>query len=176
MTHSVKKQKQRENIKRKLNQRIKAIKQLSGKHEKEKQTIYLPNAALGDLRRRFSPRHKALHPAIKRMVSKFRRYPVDRSKVLEVYGSDGGLLLVRSHFNDSEGLKELEKMVKELPRTKDYKFKGINRGDYLTVHLGSWAPYAKECLITRETRDMGVEGIQFLKKNEKIWSEMSRIL
>ena len=69
-----------------------------------------------------------------------------------------------------------EEMVKELPRTKDYKFKGINRGDYLTVHLGSWAPYAKECLITRETRDMGVEGIQFLKKKEKIWSEMSRIL
>jgi len=70
------------------------------------------------------------------MIRIFKRYPVDQSKVLEVYGSDGGLLLVWSYLNDADAFKELEQSAKQLPQIKEYKFRGIDEGNYMTVHLG----------------------------------------
>ena len=70
MTHSVRKRKQRERHKKTLCQRIKDIGRLATKHYVEPQVVHLSKVALGDLRRRFSPRNsgfKALPFALKRM-------------------------------------------------------------------------------------------------------------
>jgi len=110
------------------------------------------------------------------MTPKFKRYPSDPSKPLEVYGSDGGLLVVRVHLDNVEMMKELAQAVKDLPRGKNREFKGIKRSDYLTVHLGCWAAYSKECMVSKELRELGVPGLEFLEKHQHIWGEMSRVL
>jgi len=108
--------------------------------------------------------------------NKFTRYPLDSTKPLEVYGSDGGLLLVRTRLNDPAAILEIGTAVDNLPKPKHYKFRGIKRSEYKTVHMGTWAPYAKQCMVTRELRDAGTAGFQFLEDHQYIWNEMSRLL
>ena len=178
MTRSVKKRKQIERRKRQLNARIKSIAQLAAKHPTDPEVVHLPHVSLGDLRRRFHPHNtgwKGLHPVLRRRLPKFKRYPLDSTRPLEVYRSDGGLLLVRDRIKDPELIKGLAESVQGLPPPKHYKFKGIKRSDYKTVHLGTWAAYAKECMITRELKDAGDKGMEFLEHNGPLWREMSRL-
>ena len=181
MTHSIKKRKQRDRLKQTLNRRVKDIQRLAAKHEAEAQRVNLSHVSLGDLRRRFSPRNPgfcALHPALKRLdyQNKFTRYPLDPDKPLEIRGSDGGLLLVRTRLNAPKAVMKLGIGATKLPPPKHYKFKGKKRSDYLTLHLGTWASYSTICMVTRETKDAGPAAYDFLKEQEPIWTEMSRIL
>ena len=178
MTRSVKNRKRIESRKRKLNRRIKSIAQLTAKHVVNPEVVRLPHVSLGDLRQRFHPHNtgwKGLHPAIRRTVPKFKRYPLDPTRPLEIYGSDGGLLLVRDRIKNSETIRGLAESVQELPAPKHYKFKGIKRSEYKTVHFGTWAAYAKQCMITRELKDAGHMGMEFLERYEPVWREMSRL-
>ena len=113
------KRKQREQVKEILKKRIKAIERLLKKNVKESHNIHLPNIALGDLRPCFSPRHKELHSAVRQMTLKFKRYLADASKLLEVYGSDDGRLVVRVHLDNMKMMKELDQIVKDLSRGKN---------------------------------------------------------
>jgi hypothetical protein len=181
MTHSVKKRKQRKRVKQALERRVKDIQRLASKHEVESERVTLSHVSLGDLRRRFSPRNpgfSALHPALKRMdyQNKFTRYPSDRNKPLEIRGSDGGLLFVRTRMKDSDAITKLSVEANKLPPPKHYKFRGKKRSDYHTLHLGTWAPYSPKCIVTRELRQSGPIAFQFLKEQEPIWTEMSRVL
>src|SRR5271154_326310 len=181
MTHSIRKRKQQERLKQSLNRRVKDIRRLAAKHETESQQVTLSHVSLGDLRRRFNPRNpgfSGLHPALKRMDydNKFTRYPLDREKPLEIRGSDGGLLFVRTKMNDLEAITKLGVEANKLPPPKHYKFRGIKRSEYRMLHLGTWAAYSPECIVTRELRQAGPVAYQFLNNQERIWSEMSRVL
>jgi len=179
MPHSLRQRKKREKYKNHLNKRIKAIAKLAAKHKPDPTIVHLPHVSLGDLRRRYHPHNTGwdgLHPAIKRRLAKFKRYPLDSTRPLEIYGSDKGLLLVRDRIKNPEALQGLEEAVNGLPSPKHYKFKGIKRSEYLTVHLGTWAAYAKECMITRELKDAGSTGAEFMKTRAPLWREMSRFL
>jgi hypothetical protein len=183
MTNSVRKRKQLERQKRLLDRRVKSIAKLAAKHAAKNQVksnvVHLSHVSLGDLRRRFHPRNtgwKGLHPSIKQRVSRFKRYRIDPTRPLEVYGSDGGLLLVRDHIKNPDILHGLAESVQKLPRPKHYKYKGIKRSEYLVLHLGTWAAYSKECMITRELKDAGRKGTKFLENYRPVWHEMSRLL
>lgn len=181
MPHSVRKRRQRDLRKKALDRRIKDIQRLAKKHYVEPHLVKLSHVSLGELRRRFThlnPGFKALHPALKRMEysNRFKRYPLDPHKPLEVRGSDGGLLLVRTRLNNPQAVQKLGMAAVKLPNPKHYKYKGIKRSNYKTLHLGSWAPYSTVCLVTRELRDAGIMGYQFLSDQQFIWSELSRIL
>jgi len=108
--------------------------------------------------------------------NKFPRYPIDTTRPLEIYGSDGGLLAVRSTLVDPSAINELAKAVDRLPVPKNYKFRGINRSEYKTVHYGTWAAYSPKCMVTRELRDAGDAGLEFLDSQKPIFNEMSRLL
>jgi len=179
MPHSIKKRKQRLHHKKTLDHRIKDIHRLAAKHKADSHVITLPNVALGDLRRQFNPKNQGwdgLHPAIKRMVSKFKRYSLDSSRPLIIKASDGGLLLVRTHLNDPAMLNQMAADIQTFPPPKNYKFKGIKRSDYMVWHLGTWAPYSKVCMVSRELRDLKQLGFEFLSKYSDVWTQMSRVL
>ena len=180
MAHSVKKRKQRERNKKQLERRVKSIARLAKKHKTEPQLVHLPHVSLGNLRRRYHPHNtgwNGLSPALQRKVPRFKRYPLDFTRPLEIRGSDGGLLAIRVPLaNHAKLLHGLAESVEALPIPKHYKFKGIKRSEYRTVHYGTWAAYAKECMVTRELRDAGSKGIEFLETHELLWKEMSRVL
>ena len=181
MAHSVRKRKQREWRKKTLDKHVKDIRTLAAKHFVQPQEIHLPFVALGDLRRRYCNRNPGYHAIpwrLKRAEYKgrFVRYPLDPIKPLVVKGSDDGLLLVRTRINDPAAISDLTPAVEALPKPKNYKFKGIKRSDYRTMHYGTWAPYAKQCLVTKELRDANQVGFGFMGDYTPVWTEMSRVL
>ena len=137
-----------------LNKRIEKLNKLKQKRFKYIQSITLSKVSLGDLRRRYKPRHSPLHPAILRSVPKFTRLPSNDYPVL-IYGSDGGLLACRVPLNRPELIEHLSNTIDHLDKfpPKHYKYKGITRSEYKTRHLGIWCSYMKEPKYTKEHRD-----------------------
>ena len=125
MPHSQQNRNKIQRKKKQLEKCIVDIQRLAIKHARKNnvkpQVINLPRVALGGLRRRFSPwntGYKGLHPALRRMEAqnKFQRYPIDTTRPLEIYGSDGGLLAVRSTVMDPSAIKELANAVDRLQK------------------------------------------------------------
>jgi len=144
MPHSNKIRARKERIKRTLQKRVSNLQALSKKHLKDAQEIILPDVSLGDLRRRFKPTHQPLHPAIIRKVPKFIRMP-STLQPLMIRGSDNGLLVCRARINHPDLIQRLSDSIDFLDKypPKHYKFKGINRSEYKTRHLGIWSAYMK---------------------------------
>ena len=124
MAHSQRNHNKVKHRKKLLEKCVKDIKRLAIKHLRKKNiephVVTLSNVALGDLRQRFSPHntgYHGLHPALRRMESnnKFKRYPIDTTRPLEIYGFDGGLLFMRSTLIDVSAITELGKAVDRLP-------------------------------------------------------------
>jgi hypothetical protein len=179
MTHSVKERRKRTKRERELTRRIEDIHRLAKKHYVPPEVVTLPHISLGNLRQQYHPHNpgwSGLSSAIKRMLPQFKRYPLNRDRPLEIYGSDGGLILVRDHIKDSHSMDSVVDSVRALPEPKKYHFKGINRGQYRSVHLGTWAAYSQKCIVTRELKDAGPKGMEFMERNKPLWSEMSRLL
>ena len=77
---------------------------------------------------------------------------------------------------DVSAIADLGNAVNRLPPAKNYRFRGIIRSESETVHLGTWAPYSPKCMVTRELRDAGEAGLEFLDSQKPVFDEMSRLL
>jgi hypothetical protein len=175
MTHSVKKRRQREWVRKTLNKRVKNLNKLAAKHHKDPINMVLPKVALGDLRAQFKHIHHDLHPAYHRLVHKFERIPLGDTPLF-IRGSDSGLLLCRVPLKRPDLVEKLDQSIEHLPPTKHYKFRGIKRSDYGTRHLCVWAAYAPKPFLTREYLDSEEESQQFVEENAEVFHHMSALL
>jgi len=176
MTHSVKNRRKRERLHRSLNKRVKALAKLARKQHKDPHIVSLPDVSLGDLRGRFKHFHYVLHPALRRQLPKFERIPSDPAKPLFIYGSDGGLLGCRVRLHDPEAIHNLYDSIQPLPPSRHYKHRGIKRSEYQTRHYAVWASYSPRAMLSREFRDDGPAGHEFINGNKRIWDAMSGLL
>lgn len=177
MPHSVRNRKKKECTRRVLNKRVKALQKLATKQHVNSIDIILDYVSLGDLRDRWKLKQSELHPAIRRMLPKFKRIPLNKNTPVHIYGSDGGLLACRVNINRPDLVKTLSHSIEAMPSlTRHYKFRGIKRSNYQTRHLGVWCPYATEPFYTAEHRENPEASDRFLKTNQDIFRYMSGLL
>jgi len=158
-----------------LNRQLSRLSALSAKHNKNARIITLP-IALGDLRKQYSPRHMPLSNEISNSTADFQRVAIDEDRPLFIYGRDGGLIAYRTALKSPRLLATLTRSIRELPGKTNHKFRGIYRGSHSTRHYCIWCPYAKTPFISKELREDGEAGLEFLKKNIDLWNCLSEIL
>lgn len=139
------------------------------------QTITVP-VDLGYLRSQYSPRHKTPIDDLDNLAKSYRRIPIDSERPLFIYGLDGGLIAYRISLDSPDLLATLTQSIRELPKRTGLKFRGIYRGKYSTRHYCIWSPYSRQPFVSRELRDDGEAGLEFLKKNQALWNRLSDIL
>ena len=161
---------------RRINKRIKSLRKLHLKQLQSAQIITLSHVSLGELRAKFSLQHKALPQYVLSSVNHFRRILSDSQRSVFIYGSDQGLLACRIPLNDSTILDSLTTSLRLLPSHTNHKFRGIDRGSYSTRHYCVWSPYSKQPFISRELKEDGQAGLDFLEANQRLWQRISDIL
>ena len=57
----------------------------------------------------------------------------------------------------------------------NHKVRGVYRGKYLTRHYCTWSPYSKKPFISGDLKKDREAGLEFLRKNQELWSELSDI-
>lgn len=178
MPHSKRFRHQKEHQIQKLHKRIRAINQLSTKHETIKPTrVVIPTTSLGQLRLDFKPCHTPLHPATLRKEFNFTRYPTDTTRPLEIVGSDGGLLCYRVPCDDTELANNIHQWIKILPpKHCSVKTKGISRGGYISRHYCLWSPYSLLPMYSSELKQDGPAGQKFIDDCKPLWDKMTVLL
>ena len=161
----------------KLEKRIRRLKAIAFNYNQNAQVITVP-VTLGQLRQQYSPRHKKpiSNIDVEDSIQTYQRIPMDPQRPLFIYGKDGGLIAYRTSLDSSDLLTTLTQSIRELPTKTGLKFRGIYRGKYSTRHYCVWSPYSRKPFISRELRDDGEAGLEFLKKNTKLWTQLSNIL
>jgi hypothetical protein len=159
----------------KLNRQLDRLSTLAAKHNRKPHTITLP-ITLGELRSNFSPRHVPISTHTSDSMADFQRVKMDAKRPLFIYGKDGGLIAYRTNLKDPKILDTLTQSIRELPGATNRKFRGIDRGTHSTRHYCIWCPYAKTPFISKELREDGEAGLEFLKKNIGLWNYLSDVL
>src|SRR5579859_5664026 len=139
-----------------LNKRAKRCQRLKDKHCPIMDVHKLDYISIGELRQRFSPQHQPLPPTVDEEVRGFKFYASpDDGKPLAIYGSDNHLLALRVRSKKPKDVQKLASAIDKLPAMKEFISKGIHRGPYKSIHLGTWAPYMPEPKTTAEQRKAG---------------------
>jgi hypothetical protein len=86
------------------------------------------------------------------------------------------LLVLRVRSKKPEHVKELAPAIDKLPETKELNSKGIHRGPYKSIHLGTWASYMPDPQTTAEQREAGAAATELLAIATPIFDEMTAIL
>jgi hypothetical protein len=150
---------------------------LGEKHMPEIQEERLTHISGHELCQRFSTQHQPLPPTLDEEVRSFKRLPSpDGGPPLAIYGSDNKLLAFRIHSKNTDLLKKLAEAIDALPQLKEWKAKGINRGSYISIHCGTWAPYMHTPRMTAEQRRAGAAADEILKLAQPFFKEMTAIL
>ncbi len=158
-----------------LNQTVSQLRIIARKVNRNAEILTIPTT-IGELRKSYSPRHRTLSQAELDAAREFQRVPIDPDRPLFIYGQDGGLIAYRVSLNDECLLATLTQTIHDLPKRTKLKFRGINRGKYSARHYCIWCPYAKKPFASRELRDDGEAGLEFLKENAELWKRLSDIL
>ena len=157
-----------------LNEAIKRLKSSSSNYNENAQVITV-STTLGELRRITSTRDRGLPDSILNSLSTFQRVPFNPNRPLIIYGSDGGLIAYRTMLNNKEIVDNLINTIRELPMRANHKVRGVYRGKYLTRHYCTWSPYSKKPFISGDLKKDREAGLEFLRKNQELWSELSDI-
>jgi len=176
MPHSRRTNKSIERRMQSINTLLKKLAKLHIKHIKNARIINHSSVTLGDLRSHYSSKHKELPEELLKGTDTFERIECDSSRRLYIYGKDGGLIACRVPLNDQGILNTLTESLRELPDRTNHKFRGIDRGDYSTRHYCIWCPYSLVPFVSKELQEDAEAGLEFLKKNTKLWNKMSNVL
>jgi len=158
-----------------LERQVARLSTLAVKHNENAQVITLP-VGLGDLRKRFTPRHIPLSTDISNSITDFQRVKIDEDRPLFIYGKDGGLIAYRTTLKNRKLLVTLTQSIRELPCPVNRKFRGIDRGTRRTRYYCVWSPYAKTPFVSKELQEDGDAGLDFLRKNVDLWNHLSDVL
>jgi len=175
MPHSKKKRHAIAKHMEELDRTVSRLQVIARKVNQNAETLTVP-IALGELRKSYSMKHRALSQAELDAAEDFRRVPIEPDRPLVIYGQDGGLIAYRISLNDEGLLATLTLTIQDLPKRTNLKFRGIDRGEYSTRHYCLWCPYAKVPFVSRELREDGEAGLEFLKENAELWKRLSDIL